>query len=153
MKQIKHELFLSKLYINHLSGCIEWLGIKKKGYGYLKGIRAHRYAWQFYCGDIPEKMCVCHKCDNPSCVNPDHLFLGTHDENMADKVKKFRSPNTKRRRCKNGHPFIGKNIMTINRSDGRVERICKPCRYKYKRQHEAINGRKRYEKPTDLKKT
>ncbi len=64
------------------------------GYGnfYYQGAsqRAHRMAWIFTRGPIPEGKLICHKCDNPPCVRPDHLFLGSTEENVADKIKKGR---------------------------------------------------------------
>lgn len=52
---------------------------------------SHRLAWFLYYGEIPQGMYVCHKCDNPPCCNPNHLFLGTHQDNVNDREKKRRN--------------------------------------------------------------
>lgn len=77
-------------------GCWLWLGAKlKSGYGVIadggKQTTAHRVAWELASGmRIPPGKYACHKCDNPSCVRPDHLFVGTPSDNMQDCVRKGR---------------------------------------------------------------
>lgn len=81
--------------VNKTETCWLWTGyIEKRGYGRFgynyKTIEAHRMSWIIANGEIPEGMIICHECDNPSCVNPDHLFLGTHKDNTWDMVDKGR---------------------------------------------------------------
>ena len=88
---------LAKIDFDATPGCWEWSGAKvSQGYGLIKRkdgaqLRAHRVAYQLAYGEILSGMLVCHRCDNPPCIRPSHLFLGSHDENMADMVIKGRS--------------------------------------------------------------
>ena len=104
-----NERFNDRYKIDPVSGCWNWIGPTScKGYGVIAGkingkryapvgrqLLAHRAAWILYRGDIPDSdlahgMVVMHKCDNPSCVNPDHLMLGTQADNVKDMVVKGR---------------------------------------------------------------
>lgn len=82
--------------VNKSEGCWLWAGsVSSWGYGrfglsHRKNVTASRLAWILTHGSIPEGQCVLHKCDVPACCNPDHLFLGTHQDNMTDKTRKGR---------------------------------------------------------------
>ena len=77
------------------SGCWIWMAsLNPKGYGYFgykgKVLLAHRASYLLHCGEIPEGLLVCHECDVPACVNPNHLFLGTAKDNTQDMINKGR---------------------------------------------------------------
>lgn len=87
--------FLDRIEIDEQTGCHNWTGrISSQGYGLMRlsGVSylASRISYTILYGEFPAELCCCHHCDNPKCVNPEHLFLGTHADNMTDKTKKGR---------------------------------------------------------------
>ena len=134
--------FLSHAKISDNSDCWNYSGHKRpNGYAAikLKGritmVLAHRFSFQNFVMDIPENLLVLHKCDNRSCVNPSHLFLGTQKDNMDDMHNKgrFRHWNTRKPVCKNGHQFTIEN--TRLRCNGQ-KRTCIECSRAAWRRHD-----------------
>jgi HNH endonuclease len=112
-------------------GCWEWqAGKDKNGYGQFtvypprRTLRAHRVAYEMEVGPIPDGLMVLHRCDNPSCVRPDHLFTGDAKANSEDMLSKgrYRNPNAEKQSCKRGHPFTQENTYT-----NRPGRQCRAC--------------------------
>lgn len=129
--------FWKKVAAPDSAGCWNWTAfLDTDGYGHIRlGGRgtpqrpAHRVAWQLFNGPVPEGLLICHKCDNPRCVNPSHLFLGTHADNLQDMTDKGRRVawHTLQTRCKYGHPFSGDNLRVG--ANGR--RVCITCEKSY----------------------
>jgi hypothetical protein len=149
LDSIVDQLFWSK--VRQGEGCWEWQGhLNTAGYGYFilkrKTYPAHRFSVELANGEITNGLHVCHKCGNPRCVRPDHLFLGTHADNMRDMRQKGRGyvqprrtidlvdpdwPCADENHCWRGHEFTYDNTYV----DRRGVKICRTCSRHNKREY------------------
>lgn len=147
--------------VEKTDSCWRWTGRTKRhffGYGvfrfYGRNVNTHRVSWILTHGEIPNGLCVLHKCDVPECVNPDHLFLGTHADNCKDRHAKGRTNNAPGRaamlirkaavtHCPRGHEYTPENTR-YNKFGWRNCRICIRKQDSESRQRKKRGEPKRY---------
>lgn len=132
------------------NGCWEWNGARDpNGYGRIQVMKdgkwgarlTHRTAYELLKGPIPDDLHLCHRCDNPPCCNPDHLFPGTPLDNITDAKLKGRVPNrntghtqSAKTHCPKGHEYTKENTYT---NPNKYERACIKCQREANRQFKA----------------
>lgn len=172
-RPLVEERFFMKV-IKNKSGCWGWrASVTTKGYAAFahvdslgrKQYTGTRFSYFYHSGNpIPVGMCVLHKCDNPKCTNPKHLFLGTQKENIRDCWKKGRSgqqkygnwlkPAPTKTHCKYGHPFSGKNLrIKITKRNPMGEKRCVVCETKSKKECDARYYTKNRERLIEYQKS
>lgn len=121
------------------NGCWIWTAwTSSEGYGVigqpggLRKMYAHRYSAALHFGMFDQRLLVLHHCDNPPCVNPGHLYLGTKSDNGKDFHRRHGGATYQSRKteCVNGHPFAGENLR-ISAHNG--QRVCRECRRTWQR--------------------
>lgn len=130
MPIFKLKYFNSRYTVDKITGCWNWNRPTDRGYGIMviSGLKyfAHRISAHLHLGfDIDSHLCICHTCDNPSCVNPEHLFIGTQADNIRDRSNKGKNKNHNSYKtvCKHGHIFSKENTIISSRG----LRICREC--------------------------
>lgn len=134
------ERFWAKVAIRGTDQCWLWQGTRNaSGYGMFRltpgrTVGAHRAAWIVVNGEDPGPLHVLHRCDTPLCCNVQHLFLGTNDQNVADKMAKGRHPNSRMTHCRRaGHPFDLANTYITPKGN----RMCRACNRDAQRRYQS----------------
>jgi hypothetical protein len=141
------ERFWPKVNKTAPNGCWEWTACTNElGYGWIaagtrqgRHLKAHRVSYALAFGEVPEGMSVLHRCDNPLCVKPSHLFLGTQADNMADMIRKGRKVTHAASHCPQGHPYEGENVYI----DPAGKKHCRACNREAQRRYHARTTSKR----------
>lgn len=148
--------FMTRVALIPFRECWEWIGMRTdNGRGAFYGTvllspgptttGAHRIAYKLFVGPIPPGLFVLHRCDNPGCVRPDHLFLGTHADNVLDWIRKGRTTKgkpryaTRRDLCSKGHPIEA----TLGTMKGRFCPTCAKARRRARTERETLARRLR----------
>ncbi len=140
-----YDRLVSRIAIDPKTGCWNWTGPSWKNrpypsnrYGYLTVLKpgkprgtalaCHRAMMLALHGPLTPQQCVCHRCDNVLCINPNHLWIGTMKENIRDSRAKLRHYESRRDYCERGHPLFGDNMRLSKQADGTgTRRTCKKC--------------------------
>lgn len=134
--------FWLRVEVRGPNDCWEWQGAKANGYGrfsvHAVKYPAHRLAWEFFNRQKMDEAHACHRCDNPGCCNPKHIFPGSHSDNARDAARKgrylTRKPNAF---CQRGHAMEGDNVY-ITPSTGK--RRCRQCKIERNRAYRVLEG-------------
>lgn len=132
--------FWTRVAIRGADECWEWTGPRQSfGHGFFHvgrvSIGSHRVAYFLATGEMDDALFVCHKCNNPPCCNPAHLYLGTQKDNMADCKRAHRTRGCRTTHCPRGHEKTPENTpentIATRRRDGYTRYTCRRCHYDF----------------------